>query len=874
MSVFDGLKNRLRALVARAGVERDLDDELRFHLEESEARNRRAGMDPAEARRAARIALGGVESVKERVRDERGTRLLEDLAQDLRIAARSLAHNLGFTAVAVTTLALGIGASAAIYSVLQAVVLAPLPFPDPDRLVSFGEVSPQGDRFSTSAPNFLDLRAQAKSFVDVAAFGGAPFTLTGDGEPERLRGARVTASFFDVLGARPLLGRTFTAEEVRPGAAAPVVVLSHGLWGRRFGADPAVVGRALVLGGEPYTVIGVLAPGFDFPDTDVWAPLAPDPAASRGDHRLAAFGRLRPGVPIERAREEVTEIAADLAIRYPESNRGWGAYLQSFADWIIGPRLTRTLFLLTAAVGLLVLIACANVSNLLLVRAAARRRELGMRAALGAGRRRLVRQLLSESALLAALGGGAGLALAAAAVPLLTAFGPRDIPRLDEVRLDGGVLGVTLGLCLLTVFACGLAPALQGTGVDLREVLATGGRTAGGGGGRRLQRALVAVEVALAVVVLVGAGLLTASFRRLRQVDPGFRAGEVLAVPVALTGAAYSGDGARARFVATALERLSTLPGVTAAAATNVLPLDGGSTAQEVSIEGHAAASPAETAFADWRAVTPDLFATLGTSLIAGRDFTAGEAAQPAQVAVVNRRLAEQAWPGEDPLGRHLAFGVGGTNWFTVVGVVEDFRDVDLAADPRPTVFVPYAITNWATPSLLVRARGEPTALVEEIRREIRALDPELPLPRIAPLTDQMAGVFAGPRFQMLLMDLFAVLALVLAVVGLYGLISYSVAQRRREIGVRMALGAGTAGVGRMVLAEGLTLGGAGVAAGLLAAAAVTRLVASLLFEVSPTDPGTFATVALVLLAATLLASWLPAARAAAVDPARVLRSD
>ncbi len=818
--------------------------------------------------------IGGAPYHGEPRRSRSPGRIVDMITQDIQFALRTLRKQPSFTVVAILTLGLGIGATSAIFSVLDAVVLQPLPYSDPDGLVRFMETTPEGWDFSTSEPNFIDYRTQSTSFTDMAAFTFLSFGLLGEGEPTQISANPISASAFGLLGAKPLLGRTFTDAEDRPGGDTRVVLLSEAMWRERYGADEGVIGRKLILDGAPYVVVGVMPASFDFPsDPDVWMPLAPDPGENRGDHRLMAIARLKPGVSNEQAHADLEAIGARLGEQFPDSNGGWSARLEPFDEWLIGSQVTQAMYVLLAAVGLLLLIACANVSNLLLARATTRRREIGLRAALGAGRGRLVRQLLVESLVLGLLGAGLGLLLAYWALPLIRGLGPMGIPRIEEVELNGLVVLFTFVVSMLTGIVFGLVPAVQISRGSLQEALQEGGRVAESGS-RRLRHLMVVGELALAVMVLIGAGLLINSFQRLQRTDPGFVAEGVLTVPVSLTGEHYTPE-MQGQFITDVFEGIGALPGVTAIGATNISPFAGGSTAIELTVEGREVLSGEDYPFAAWRAVTPGFFESLGITLKMGRFFSFEEDwGRPREFVVINETLATQLWPDGDPLGQRIGLGRNEyENLSTVVGVVGDIVDTRLESDPGPMIFLPYT-GGWPWMTLLVRTSGDPALLTAAVREQIWAVDKNLPLPGIVPLVENMSGAVAGPRFNMQLMGIFAMVALLLAAVGVYGIMAFAVARRTREIGVRMALGAQPGKLVAMVIGQALKVAGFGVALGLLGAFWLSRFLETLLYETTPTDTLTYVAVALILLAVATVAALLPALRATRVDPKVALTTE
>jgi predicted permease len=857
----------------RGQVEQDVDAELRFHLEMRADDLIEEGMTPAAAREEALRRFGDLDRITGTCR-EIGKRkekamwwseLWTELRQDLGYALRQMHKAPVFTLIAVLTLALGIGASTAIFSILDAVVLRPLPFSEPERLVRLFETNPQTDSFSISEPNYREWRQANRSFTDMAAIGDESLGLFGQGEPVKLQGAGVTASFFSLLGAKPLLGRAFLPAEDRPGAAAPVAILSHGLWRSRFGGDPGVIGRTLRLQGRSFTVVGVMPADFVYPDwAEIWIPLVPGMNPDRDDRWLDVVARLKPGVSLEQARADLDGVAARLAERYPDSNRDWGVRIISLHESIVGPQVTRALLVLFGAVGLLLLMACVNVSNLLLARATVRGREMGLRSALGASRARLLRQLMTESLLFAGLGAFAGLGVAHGLVKLVRAFAP-DVPRLDGVSLDGRVFAFTLLTALVTGLLFGLAPALQASRSDLQALLQQGGRAAMAAG-RRLRDGLVVGELALAMVLLICAGLMIGSFLRLQNVDTGFDAEGVLMVRLDLPSEEYP-EQRRRLFLTEALQRISSLPGVREAGATNASPFGAFQPNNTFLVEGREPRGTGDFHSADWRAVSPGFFRALEIPLRRGRLFTEADREGAQDVVVISQTMADRLWPGDDPIGRRILWGDANGTPLTIVGVVGDVRDMDIEEVPRFVIFVPYRQVPWPQETLMIKAVEGPPGLAAAIRREIRALDGNLPIPEVRPLRQSLAGAVEGPRFRMFLFGLFAAAGLVLAVVGVYGVMTFAVAQRTREIGVRLALGARPWSVVGLVLRRGLLLTVLGIGLGWAGAFALTRLLASLLYGTAPTDAITFAAVALLLAAVATAAGYVPARRAAAIDP-------
>jgi putative ABC transport system permease protein len=876
-------------------VEADVDDELRFHLEMRQRDYESRGLPPEAARAAARARFGDPAHVQQtlrthdRDRERRRHRRerMHDLLQDLRFGLRSFRRAPGFTLVAVLTLALGIGATTAIFSVVNAVLLRPLPYRDAERIVMvWMDNRPQNmPEDIHSWPNFADLRTQSAAFARLAAYRRGGYNLTGgcaEGtcEPQRVNAAVSTADLFAVLGTTPALGRPYTADEETPGRDN-VAVISHGLWTRQFGGDPAAVGRTVRLNGRERTVVGVMPRGFAFPaaDTDVWVPLALSPEAreQRSSYSLYVVGRLAPGTTLAGARADVGTVWNRLTQQYPTAFRDYGVNLVPLPEQVVGRALRTALWVMLGAVGAVLLIGCANVANLMLSRAAARQREVTVRVALGAGRRRLVQQLLTESVLLAAVGGAFGMLLAWGGLRALTRLAPADIPRLDEVGVDGVVLAVAVVVIVAAGVAFGLVPALHASRPDLAGTLRESAR--GGTGGRqgnRTRHLLVGAQVALVVVLLTTAGLLTRSFVRLQQVQLGFRPDHLLTLRVSLPAAKYPDDPQRLAFYDRLLERTRALPGVQGAAATSSIFLSQTPNSTIFRIEGRTPAPGEEGIETPIDAVTPDYFRVMGVPLVRGRTFSAQDGPTAPAVVLINEHMARRFWPGEDPVGRRIRYGGAQSDapWMTVVGVVADMRRTGLDAPVRYETFVPLAQAADPGMTVVLRTTGEPLALAAAARAAVRAADPDQPVYDVRAMDELLSERVAQRRFSMTLLGTFAALALVLGVVGVYGVTSYVVAQRTREVGLRLALGAPPAHVVRMVVRQGMRVAAVGIGVGLVGALGVGRLLTRLLYEVSPLDAATLAGATLVLALATLVANYIPARRAALVDPIESLRSD
>ncbi|HMZ17251.1 MAG TPA: ABC transporter permease [Blastocatellia bacterium] len=816
---------------------------------------------------------------------------MQTLFQDLRYGVRMLLKKPGFTLIAIVTLALGIGANTAIFSVVNAVLLRPLPYAEPERLVSLWETSRKNPaaNSSVSYPNFYDWRAQSQSFERMASYYTGSATLTGAATPVNLRLAVVSAELFPLLGAKTQLGRVFLPEENKAGnSAGRVVILSHRLWHRQFSADPAVVGRSITLSGKPFNVVGVMPAGFQYPieaqPTELWITSAIDGEKAdpkdqsndeqRGAHYLQVIGRLKPGVKLEQAQAELSVIAANLEKQYPDTNTRAGARVIPYhADLVADYR--GALWIILGAVGCVLLIACANVANLLLARATARYKEIAVRSALGASRRRIIRQLLTESLTLSLTGGLLGLLLAWWGTEMLVKLIPEDLPRLSEINLDRWVFVFTLLVSAATGIIFGLAPALQASKVELTEAMKEGGRASGAGGRSRMRNALVVAEIAIAIVVLVGAGLLLQSFRKLQQVDLGYDTRNVLTATVEIADTQYPKKEQVAEFFKTLLEKVKALPGVESASGITPLPLSGDTFSITFEVEGRNIPK-GEQPSAHFRVIREDYFPTMKTPLLAGRDFTANDTTKSTPVIIVNEAFAQKHFPGENPLGKHLKPGISlgeEKKWYEIVGIVRNVKHrQSLGHDYEPEYFMPHSQMAFSSLNLVVRTKNDPRTLAGAIQREVSSLDKDVPIYHVKTLEQYLGAAVSQPKFNALLLSLFAGLALALTAIGLYGVMAYSVAQRTQEIGVRIALGAGTGDVLKMVLRHGLTLTAIGLAVGLSAAFALTRLLSAMLYGVTATDPLTFAVIALLLTGVALPACYFPARRATKVDPMIALR--
>ena len=880
MALLPRIASLWRNLSDKESIDQELTEELRAHIDLLTERKIGEGLKPEEARRAALIEVGGIEQVKESVREIRTGRSLEDLSQDLRYALRGLRKHRGFTAVAVITLALGIGANTAIFTVINTVLLRPLPYERPDQLVVLMETIAERPA-GVSYPNFVDWRNQSTSLENVVAVRNREsFNLTGAGESERLQGRLVSANFLSTLGVKPMRGRDFAAEEDQPGAN-PVAIISHALWQRRFGAAESILGKPLILNGQQFTVIGITPPNFQYgTEADVSVPigLSAERFKLRGkDPGVIAFARLKPGTSIETANAEINTIAARLEQQYPDTNTGRRVRLESLRESVVGD-VRPTLLTLLGAVGFVLLIACANVANLLLTRSAGRQKEMAIRTALGAGRARILRQLLTESAVLALAGGVVGLLLAIWGTRLISSYIPEGIPRMGELGIDSRVLLFTLGASLLTGVFFGLAPALQSSNANLTETLKEGERNSSRGH-NRAGKLLVISEVALTLMLLVGAGLLVKSFWRLSQVDPGFDPQNVLAMQIAVSARPEEGPKVNG-FLSDLQSRIKTLPGVQSVSVSNGLPFEGANFPPFL-IEGQQPPPPGQDPTGLLYTVSTDYFKTMSIGLVRGRLFSSQDTRETPQVALIDEVFARNYFPNQDPIGRRFKLNTPDAESREIVGVVRHVEHAGLEGqttntaefyfnfDQLPIATLPRYVRRV---NLLVRTTVEPLSLAGPVRNQISALDKDQAVFNVRTMEQALSRSVAARRFSMILLGVFAMLALTLAAVGIYGVISYSVAQRTREVGIRMALGANTTDVIKLVVRDGLKLVLIGVGIGLAGALALTRMMTTLLFGVTPTDAVTYATVALGLILVALIACCIPARRATKVDPLIALR--
>jgi putative ABC transport system permease protein len=825
---------------------------------------------------------------------------MDTLLQDLRFAVRTFLKRPVPSLVAVLTLALGIGATTAIFSVVDAVLLSPLPFPEPDRLAIVWASNPPlaakvgfPDKLPVSPGAFYDWKKDAGSFEKLAMMTADRAALTGEGEPEMLGVVRVTGEFFQVLGTSAAVGRTLQPGDDEPGKAS-TVVLSHGLWRRRFGADPNVVGKKVLLAGEPMTVVGVMPAEFAFPrgaempsgygftkEPDAWLPisLTQEERVFRGNHSHLAIGRLKPGVSLEAARAEMTTISQRLQQAHPE-DQGWGSRPDPLAEQMVGD-VRPGLLILLGAVGVVLLIACVNVANLSLAQALTRQKEIAVRTAMGAQRGRLIRQLLTESVLLSAFGGALGLIVAFWGLRAFAAWLPANIPVPVEIAVDVRILAFTCGVILITGILAGLVPALQTTRPDLSKTLREGTRgNSAAAPSRWIRSGLVVVEVAFAAVLVIAAGLLIRSFARVTSVDPGFRTENVLALEVILPSSKYAREQ-RAAFQNRVLERLEAIPGVVAAGGVSNMPMSGEENIESLNIEGRPAPKPEDFPLADFRSATPGYFEATGIRLVRGRAFDARDTDKSPFVAVIDETMVKAYWPNEDPVGKRFRLGPPEPEpgaepepWVTIVGIVGNVRHSGLHIEARPQMYMPHTQAPRGQMTFMAHTQGDPKRMIDQARSAIYGVDKDQPVSKVLTMDSVVADSVAGRRFNMILLGVFAALALVLASVGIYGVTAYSVSQRTREMGLRMALGAQPGQVLRMVVREAGALAVAGIFAGLILGLLATRVMASLLFGIGTTDPGTFTSVSLTLALVTVAAAWLPGRKATRVDPMVALRNE
>ena len=880
------LRSWFNSILRRARLESEMDVELRFHMDAYADDLIREGLPRDEALRRARLAFGAVDRAKEECREARGVTFLETLLHDLRYGLRMLAKSPGFAIIAIATLALGIGANTAIFSVVYAVLLKPLPFADPSQLVFVFEAKPQegisGAGFSYA--NLAEVRAQNHVFAELAGVQNHQLTLTGRGDPAAVDTAIVTPELFSLLGVKPLAGRTFLPDDGKQGAL-PVVLLSENLWRGRIGADPTVIGKPISLDKRSFTVVGVMPADFRYPvlpaTDEVWIPLVQDPLFGPwmprpGGHWLRVIGRLKPGVSFAQAQSELDAIGPRLAKKFPSDNSGWTIRIEPLQQVIVGDVRTALLVLL-GAVGLVLLIACANISNLLLARATSRGKEIALRIALGAGRSRIIRQLLTESAVLGLLGGAAGVLLAYWGVHALISFLPENVPQIHAIRVDASVLVFALLLSILASVIFGLAPAFFAADSNLQSTLKEGAGRSGEAASRRFARSFLAVaEVALAMVLLVAAGLLVRSFLTLTSFNPGFDVRNVVMADASLPQFQYSKPEQWTAFSDELLRRLQSQPGMRDSAMAVPLPLANGFVNLGFDIVGNPPLPKGIAITADYVSISPNYFRVMGIRLIRGRIFNHQDAASAPPVTIISEALVQRFFPNQDPLGKQLVFGFPPNPGVPrqIIGIVGDVRDVSLSQDPGPMMYVPFDQAPFWGGEVVVRSSLSLGSVSAAIRHEVHQIDKDLPVNDIGPMSGAIDLSVSEPRFRTGLLVLFGAMALVLAAAGIFGVISYSVGRRTHEIGIRITLGATPANVLRLILSESSKLVLVGLAVGIAAALALARLLSNLLFGIRPADPFTFAAVALLLVAVATAAAYIPARRATRVDPVIALRTE
>ena len=865
------LRSLWRGIWKRKAVEAELDDELKFHLESKAEEFQRAGLPREEAMRRARVEFGGVSNCRESCRESRRANWFEDLWRDLRHGIRSLQKSPGFAAVAILTLGLGIGANTAIFSVMNAVLFRPLAYEKPRELVTW--------RHNESLMDVQDIRARNRAFSAGGAVNEADMDFTGGAEPLQVHAGYVDAGFFDVLGVPAMMGRVISPSEDQFGATR-VAVLTYNFWRVNLGGDPNVLGKALPLSGNLYTVIGVMPPSFELPqyEADLFVALKvayPEAAKYRGVHFMQSYWRLKPGVTLRQANEDMARVDGELAKEFPDEEKARHSVVVPLQQWTTR-NVSSALWVLFAAVGTVLLIACTNFASLLVVRGIANRRVLTVRAALGAGRQRLVRQALAESTLLALLGGALGLALASFGTDLLSSLEPASLAQLRVEHMDSTVLLFALGVSLLTGIIFGIGPALSTSRANIADALKDEARTTSGSGGRGMRRVLVISETAMALVLLVGAGLLLRGFLRLQKVEPGFNSHGMVTFAIQLPAARYEETPKQTEFRRELLRRLNSLPGVQAAMVSDA-PLNGNELTHNMAIDGRAPVAVGDEPEVDSWCVMGDFFQTMQIPLRAGRLLTEADRENQLPIAVVNEAFAKEFFAKQDVLGQRIRWARehGAPRWMTIVGVVGDVKQFSLSEAAAPAVYTPFAQSNepwrrWMT--VVLRTSGASAGLISEVKQQLWSLDSQIPVNHVETMDQLVEESLSQQKFNMLLLGIFAALALVLAAVGIYGVMSYHVSQRTREIGIRMALGARGGDVLKMVAREGLWMTAAGIVIGVAAALLLTRWMSSLLFEVTPSDPATFAGVILVMGAVAMLACYIPGRRAVRVDPLVALR--
>ena len=888
--MLQDLRFRLRALFQKNVMDLELSEEIQFHFENEIEKYRHAGMSEDAARRRARLVFGGQEKIREDCQEVRGVSFLEATIQDLRYSLRAMRKNPGFFSIAVLTLALGIGASTAVFSIVNTILLKPLPYPNANRVIMLwreGPLAGVGD-FPWAPDEYNFLAKTATAFQNLGAFKKDSFNLTGSSSPALLEGVRASAGFFPALGVSPALGRTFTTEEDKPGHNH-VAVLSNRLWQSRFGGDAGIVGKTVDLNGYPYTVIGVMPASFTFPnqdgipplldlpkETQLWVPMAL-PAVAGGPSELGVIGQLKPQGTLGQVEQDMKAFERRLEEQTPQE-KGWSSSAVPLTQQAVTDARS-PLLLLLGAVSVVLLIACANVAGLTLNRSLGRRRELTLRGALGARRGRLVRQLMTESLLLALVGGLIGIFFGEASLYLVKRFGPDSIPHLHEAGLDLRVIAFALGITLITGVLFGLAPAAGATRMNMVEALKEGGQRSGGSAAApRIRNALLIVQIAMALVLVIAAGLLVRTFYSMLRSDAGFDAAHVVTFELPLPTSKYADTGRMAQVYRQVQQRLQSVPGVQSAGLASVVPMGGAPDGGSLRLPEYPATNSSERPFANYSFASPSYFATIGTPLLRGRDFSDADTLNSVHVAIINSSMAKKYFRGENPIGKQVGVGPAKVPMRTIIGVVADIKHASLREDSDPEMFVPYTqneIRVWPsmqTMQFAVRTRTDQTAITESVRQAVHAIDPDLPVAKFATLATLVDISMTAGRFSMLLVGSFGFLALVLASIGMYGVISYSVMQRTPEIGVRMALGAQRSQIFLMILRQASRLAAAGIVVGLITALGATRLMTRFLYGVQPADPMTFAAVSLLLAGIAFLACYLPARRAMKVDPMVALR--
>ena len=882
MANFGQLWRRLLFLLDRERHERELQEEMRLHAQLKAEKNAAAGMGPQEAQWAAQRQLGNALLQQERSREQWGFAVLESVVQDVKYGMRGLRNAPVFTTVAMLTLALGIGSTAAIFSIVNAVMLRPLPYKDSARIVNLWTVSPMFPEFQMgqSAPNLADIRARTKSFETIAAYQPTKLALTGSGEPEQISASAISPSFLDVFGIHPAIGRPFVPDDENL-KSGNVVLLSSALWRRRFGSDPGIVGKTITLDQKGYTVCGVLPAGFNFPTsfnredkTEAWIPLhiSPEDQRNRMNWRFFTVAKLRAGIPLKTAQAEMDEIAAVISHNHPEDAKDSGLHfpVATIQAGIVGDQEKRELLVLLAAVGFLLLIACANVSNLVLSRGVQRKREIAVRAALGATRKRIFRQLLVESTLLSMSGGAAGLFLAAAAMRGFRSFAPADFPRLQEIHLEAGVAVAAFVIAVIAAILCGVAPAIAASKADLNTTVKERTPAAAASGRFSLRSFLVATEVALAMVLLTGSALMVQSLVRLLKVDTGLHTANLVTAQLTLSSTRYHSDEQRQLFNARLFDALRAQPQFNGVALSNNSILEHNTAL--INFDPSVLGSNEKAMNLEAKSVSPGYFETLGIPVLRGRAFTEHDRAGAPQVVLINESLRRKFFTGRDPLGQVIKFSPHSKDQYQIVGVVADTRDISLGAKPRPQIYFPLLQDSYNEVHMMVRSSLDAAAVTTVLQQCVWSVDKDEPLRKVRSMSQVIAGSVAEPRFRTWLLGAFAIAGLALTLIGIYGVISYSVAQRTNEMGIRIALGAQPFHVLGLVLRQGVRLTLAGAAAGLMGSLLLTRLLESQLYDIKPNDPATLLGAALAMLLVAIAASYIPARRATRVDPMVALR--